>query len=258
MTSRQDFTDEEWTRIRRAPLVAGVAISLADPGGPIEVAKETMATLRSATLPPSQEELLASVALDVQALAQHRQNPLGDFKPRSGQQVLEELRVVNELVTAKATPEEVAAFLADLSTHRDRAMALAMLLGGLRAAEVRALRLAEVDRGLRRLRVVGKGGRERIVPVDRAFFAELTAYLRVERPPGCATPECFVVLRGPTTGQAMTEAGLRRIFRTHRARSGAARVRPHRLRCSYTSSSPLGGSRRVRRCRWWWQNLEVS
>ena len=30
MTSKQDFTDEEWTRIRRAPLVAGVAISLAD------------------------------------------------------------------------------------------------------------------------------------------------------------------------------------------------------------------------------------
>jgi hypothetical protein len=66
--------------------------------------------LRSATLPPSQEELLAAVALDVQTLAQHRQNPLGDFKPRSGQQVLEELRGVNELVTAKATPEEAEAF----------------------------------------------------------------------------------------------------------------------------------------------------
>jgi hypothetical protein len=110
MTSKQDFTEEEWVRIRRAPLVAGVAISLADPGGPIEVAKETMASLRSATLPPSQEELLASVALDVQALTQHRQNPLGDFKPRSGQQVLEELRAVNEIVQAKATSEEVEAF----------------------------------------------------------------------------------------------------------------------------------------------------
>ena len=63
MTSKQDFTDEEWTRVRRAPLVAGVAISLADPGGPIEVAKETMASLRSATLPPSQEELLAAVVV---------------------------------------------------------------------------------------------------------------------------------------------------------------------------------------------------
>jgi hypothetical protein len=110
MTSKQDFTDQEWTRIRRAPFVAGVAISLADPGGPIEVAKETMATLRAATLPPSQEELLASVAFDVQALTRQRQNPLGDFRPTSGQQVLEELRGVNELVTAKATSEEAEAF----------------------------------------------------------------------------------------------------------------------------------------------------
>jgi hypothetical protein len=110
MTAKQDFTDEEWTRIRRAPLVAGVAIALADPGGPIELAKETMASLRSATLPPSQEELLASVALDVQALTQHKQNLLGDFKPKNGQQVLDELRGVNELVTAKATSGEAAAF----------------------------------------------------------------------------------------------------------------------------------------------------
>jgi hypothetical protein len=110
MTSKQDFTDEEWTRIRRGPLVAGVVISIADPGGPIEVAKESMASLRAATLPPSQEELLAAVALEMQALAQQRQNPLGDFRPTSGQHVLEELRAVNELVTAKASPQEAEAF----------------------------------------------------------------------------------------------------------------------------------------------------
>jgi len=138
-------------------------------------------------------------------------------------------------------PAEVAAFVADLDTHRDRAMALAMLLGGLRAAEVRSLRLAEVDMGMRRVRVMGKGGRERTVPIDRAFFAELGAYLLAERPAGCATPECFVVLRGPTTGQAMTEAGMRRIFRTHRARSGASRVRPHRLRHTYGTDLATAG-----------------
>jgi hypothetical protein len=54
--------------------------------------------LRSATLPPSQEELLASVALDVQALAQHKQSPLGDFKPRGGQQMLEQVRAAVEMV----------------------------------------------------------------------------------------------------------------------------------------------------------------
>ncbi len=68
---------------------------------------------------------------------------------------------------------QVEAFLADLGTARDRAMVLAMLLGGLRSAEVRELLLADVDLGRRQLRVVGKGGRERVVPVDRPFFTEL-------------------------------------------------------------------------------------
>jgi integrase/recombinase XerC len=131
---------------------------------------------------------------------------------------------------------DVQAFLTDLGTHRDRAMVLVMLLGGLRAAEVRALRLADVDMGRRQVRVRGKGGRERVVPVDRPFFRELAAYLREERPGDCVTVECFVVLRGPTAGQPLTEAGMRRIFRTHRARSGASRVRPHRLRHTYVIS----------------------
>jgi site-specific recombinase XerD len=135
----------------------------------------------------------------------------------------------------------VAAFVADLDTHRDRAMALAMVLGGLRAAEVRSLRLADVDMGLRRVRVVGKGGKERVVPVDDVFFIECAAYVRAERPAGCRTPECFVVLRGPTRGQPMTEAGLRKVFRTHRARSGATRVRPHRLRHTYGTELAAAG-----------------
>jgi site-specific recombinase XerC len=87
-------------------------------------------------------------------------------------------------------------------------MTLLILLGGLRSAEVRSLRLAVVDMGLRRVRLTGKGGKERVVPVDRAFFAELAAYLREERPTGSPSTACFVVLRGPTAGQPLTEAGL--------------------------------------------------
>ena len=136
--------------------------------------------------------------------------------------------------------DDVAEFLADLDTHRDRAIVLLMLLGGLRAAEARSLRLTDVDVGLRQVKVTGKGSKQRVVPVDRAFFSEVTAYLRVERPQGLSTPECFVVLRGSTTGQAMTEAGLRRIFRTHRARSGATRVRPHRLRHTFGTELASG------------------
>ncbi len=116
MTTKTDFPDEEWTRIVRAPFVAGLAISLADPGGPIEAAKESMATIKSATNPPSRAQLLAEVALELQALTQQRHNPLKGYKPAGGQapgeQVLAELVAVQALVAARATPEEAAAFAA--------------------------------------------------------------------------------------------------------------------------------------------------
>jgi len=137
--------------------------------------------------------------------------------------------------------DDIEVFLADLNTYRDRAITLAMLLGGLRASEVRTLRLADVDIGMRQVKVTGKGSKQRIVPIDRAFFGELRAYLDGERPKGLSTAECFVVLRGPTTGQAMTEAGLRKIFRVHRARTGAVRVRPHRLRHTFGTDLASAG-----------------
>jgi methanogenic corrinoid protein MtbC1 len=114
VTTKGDFPEDEWTRIVRAPFVAGLAISLADPGGPIEAAKETMATIKAATNPPSREQLLTEVALDVQAMTQQHRNPLGEFKltkgEEPGKQVLEELRSVMAIVAARATPEETAAF----------------------------------------------------------------------------------------------------------------------------------------------------
>jgi hypothetical protein len=117
VTTKSDFSEEEWSRIARAPFVAGLAISLADPGGPIEAAKETMAMLKSATNPSSREQLVTEVALDIQAQVQQKQNPLKGYRPSSeknapsgGEQVLVELRAVQAIVAARATSEETAAF----------------------------------------------------------------------------------------------------------------------------------------------------
>ena len=107
MTTKTAFTEEEWVRVVRAPLVAGMALSLADPGGPIEATKESLASLKSATNPPSREQLLAEVA-------QERRNPLSGFKLAKdrppGEQVLDELQGTHRIVAAKATPEELEAF----------------------------------------------------------------------------------------------------------------------------------------------------
>jgi hypothetical protein len=114
MTSKADYTEDEWERLRRAPLVGGMAISIADPGGPIELAKETIASMRTAVTPPGQEELLAAVAQDLMAVLQQKENPMTGFKVENaalaGQQILDELREVDRIVTEKATPEEVEAF----------------------------------------------------------------------------------------------------------------------------------------------------
>src|SRR5262245_59895773 len=91
-----------------------MAISLADPGGPFETTKESMAMIKSATNPPSREELLADVALEIQAMTQQRHNPVKGYKlskdEAAGKQVLDELRAVQAIVAAKAAPEETAAF----------------------------------------------------------------------------------------------------------------------------------------------------
>jgi len=116
VTSKADFSEEEWTRLKRAPFVAGMAISLADPGGPIELVKETAATLktvRDAAESGGRGELIDALAQEVVAGARQRKNPLHDFRPRgalAGQEIVEELAEVNRIVSAKATPEEAAAY----------------------------------------------------------------------------------------------------------------------------------------------------
>src|SRR3954471_24482523 len=110
MTSRTDFTDEEWQRLSRAPLVAGMAISFADPGGPIEAPKETNAALRTvlrAAESGEHRELRQPVAKAVADHARHHHTPLADFKPRGAdarQEIEDELRAVNALLVAKADP----------------------------------------------------------------------------------------------------------------------------------------------------------
>ncbi|MDA0162905.1 hypothetical protein OM076_21715 [Solirubrobacter ginsenosidimutans] len=113
MTGKADFTEEEWTRLKRAPFIAGMAISLSDPGGPIELVKETAAALRVVTETSERGELVAAVGAEATADAKAHKRPFGDFKPKgalAGQEILEELGAVNAIVTAKSSEEDAAAY----------------------------------------------------------------------------------------------------------------------------------------------------
>ena len=113
--TKGDFTEEEWARLKRAPFIAGMAISLADPGGPIEAVKETAATLRTVRDAEGggRGDLVGEVAREAVADAQQRKNPMGGFKPSSGAnagvEILGELQEVNRIVSEKASPEDAGA-----------------------------------------------------------------------------------------------------------------------------------------------------
>ncbi len=106
-----------------------------------------------------------------------------------------------------------------------------MLLGGLRRCEVLGLRLGDVSVGERRVHITcGKGGRERIVPISGRFFGALGEYLELERPAETVTDACFVVLKGPRRGLALSPAGLDEVLDGARSRAGLARCTCHQLR----------------------------
>ncbi|MCX5261686.1 tyrosine-type recombinase/integrase [Streptomyces canus] len=121
-------------------------------------------------------------------------------------------------------PAEVEAVLGAVNTARDRAMVLAMLLGGLRRCEVLGLQLGDLSPGERRVYVrEGKGGHQRWIPVSAQFFSSVGDYLDRERPP-VDHDRLFVVLRGPTRGRPLCAYGLDEILDVIRKRTGLPRL----------------------------------
>ena len=129
------------------------------------------------------------------------------------------------------SPAEVDRLVAALRHHRDRAMVLAMVLGGLRRCEVLGLRLADVRVGERSLFIAeGKGGHHRVVPVSNTFFAAVGDYLHLERPGQARTDRLFVALKGQGRGEPLTADGVDAILRSARRRAGLERATCHQLR----------------------------
>lgn len=135
---------------------------------------------------------------------------------------------------------ETTELLGSLRTWRDRAIAGLMLLCGLRAGEVLALQVTDVDIGARWLTVTGKGAKERRVPLDVDVAGLIQTYLLAERPETDCTA-LFVVAKGATRGRGLTPAGLRTIFRYHRALAGVPAGHPHALRHTFGTALAEAG-----------------
>lgn len=136
---------------------------------------------------------------------------------------------------------QVEALLAapDLGTPlglRDRCMLEVLYAAGLRVSELVELRLFEVSLNDGLVRVMGKGSKERLVPLGQIAAEWITRYLREGRPlllAGRSSDAVFVTrLAAPMTRQMFW-----RIIKQHALAAGIApeRVSPHTLRHAFAT-----------------------
>lgn len=141
------------------------------------------------------------------------------------------------------TPEQVRAFLRSVTRYRDLSIVHLMLLCGLRSHEVLGLNVEDIVFDDSRIRVRGKGERDRALPLPAVLAQIIRQYQQLERPRQCAEKRLFVVLQGIKRGRPMTAAGLRSLFRHRRRRAALTMANPHRFRHTFGADMARAGVR---------------
>jgi integrase/recombinase XerD len=147
-------------------------------------------------------------------------------------------------------PDESAALLAaangeDPLARRDRAMLEVLYGAGLRVSELVGLPRSALDARAGLLRVLGKGRRERIVPLGEPALEALARYLADARPAlaarGRRPSEALFLSR---RGAAMSRQNFFERLRGHAVRAGIPRERvsPHVLRHAFATDLLEGGA----------------
>jgi site-specific recombinase XerD len=139
-----------------------------------------------------------------------------------------------------------------VSGIRDRAMLHLAFAAGMRVSELVGLRLDQIDRqGLATVHIVGKGRRERILPLWKETAVAVRAWQKVR--PASTAPELFLNARG----QAMTRSGFEYILAKHVTTASRAapsitgkNVSPHVLRHTCAMHT-LQATRDVRKVSLW-------
>jgi len=154
-------------------------------------------------------------------------------------------KAVNTLI---AQPDETQ----DVHASRDRAMIMLLYATGLRASELCSLKVNDVNFNLGVIRVFGKGGKERIVPVAPPALAALQTYLEKRGQGPNSPPEAlplsetkrskkvpdpfFFFFFLSRTGRALKREDIFRIIRKYVRRAAIrGNVSPHTLRHSFAT-----------------------
>lgn len=125
---------------------------------------------------------------------------------------------------------------------RDAAMLETLYAAGLRVSELIYLQVNAVNLEAGFVRVIGKGSKERIVPIGRKALEQLQRYLEHARPlllKGLSSRFMFVA----RAGKPMTRQGFWKLLKRYTLKSGISKsVTPHSLRHSFASHLLEGGA----------------
>lgn len=123
-------------------------------------------------------------------------------------------------------------------TLRDRALVELLYGTGIRVGELVALDVRDLELRAREVRVMGKGSKERIVPIPEQARRALAAWLEVRRHAGVMSEPLFISLRPRREGgpRRLAAREARRILSERAVRANLDQhVHPHRLRHSYAT-----------------------
>jgi hypothetical protein len=122
MTTKADFTSEEWNLLRRAPMMAGLVVVAASPSGPLGALRESLAfgtMVRDARSQEPSNELIGVLVADLATGGRIAVEPweiTGKTPDQVRSYALDMCRKAAALLDRKARPEESRAFKGWLHT----------------------------------------------------------------------------------------------------------------------------------------------
>ncbi|MDD5556016.1 MAG: site-specific tyrosine recombinase XerD [bacterium] len=208
-------------------------IGTMDDASRADIGEHLLAEKERGQSPASLARALAAVKAFFRFLAAHRfvRADIADVleAPKKWRH-LPEVLTVDEAGRLLAAPDA-----ATLYGRRDRALLEVMYATGVRVSEAAGLRLPDVNLDGGYLRCMGKGSRERIVPLGREARRAIEEYLAEGRPRlarGRAAEELFLTRRG----RPFTRLGIWKVVKGYAAKAGIGKeVTPHTLRHSFAT-----------------------
>jgi integrase/recombinase XerD len=158
-----------------------------------------------------------------------KRNPAANLSYPKSWFSLPKFLTVEEVETLLNQPDE-----RDLRGTRDKAMLELIYAAGLRVTELLTLKPEDLNLDDRFLLCMGKGGKQRIIPIGKSASSAVRSYLGKARPRLLKRPSEFLFLT--SRGKAFTRQGFWKLVRAYARKAGLGpKISPHILRHSFAT-----------------------